>query len=263
MFRTANPAFNNDAFAPSDWEGLKSDRTTGRIASPAKLMTLQGTVIKTGFLLVLTMAAAAGTYVGMERQAIPSASPMIGMVVGLVVGLIICFAPKAAPFLAPLYALAEGVLLGGISLFAAAKAGPQGAALISQAVALTFGIFAALLVTFSMGLVRMGSTMTKVVVVGTMGVAFLYLASLLLQVFGLGNIPFIHSSGPLGIAFSLVVVVLASLNLVLDFQRVEAGIQNAAPKYMEWYSGYALLVTLVWLYIEILRLLSKLGSNRN
>lgn len=269
MIRTANPALNNDAFAPADWAGVESDRATGQFAaSRPGAMSLRGTVLKSGILLGLAVASAGATWVGMQRQAIPMATPWVGAIVGLVVGLVLMFAPRASAFLAPIYAIAEGALLGGLSLVFAERAGGAGGgagvggAIIVQAVALTFGIFASLLLSFSLGLIRMGATMTKIIVVATMGIGIVYVLNMLLHVFGVGSIPFIHQSGPLGIAFSMVVVVLASLNLVLDFQRIEDGVRNGAPKYMEWYAGYALLVTLVWLYIELLRLLAKLNSRR-
>jgi uncharacterized YccA/Bax inhibitor family protein len=258
--RTSNPAFSRqEAFAPREWGGIMADlqRSEARVASTT--MTVRGTVVKTAILLAIAVIVAAFSWNG--AQANPAiAMPMVlgGCFGGLVVGLIISFKPTSAPFLSPVYAVLQGLLLGVISLVVAKRAGPQGAWMIAQAVSITLGILAALLIAFSMGLVRLGSTATKVVVVATGGVALIYAANIIMRLLGFGGMGFIHEGTPLGIAFSVLVIGLASFNLVLDFQFVEHGVENRAPKYMEWYAGYGLLVTLVWLYIEVLRLLSKL-----
>lgn len=260
--RTSNPAFSRqEAFAPREWGGIMADlqrsETKARVSSTT--MTIGGTTAKTGILLGLAVICAAFSF--NYAQTNPGvAMPMAlgGAIGGLVLALIIGFKPTASPFLAPIYALLQGLFLGVISLVFAKQAGPQGAWMIAQAVAITLGILAALLIAFSTGLVRLGTTATKVVVVATMGVGLVYLASFVMSLMGFGGIGFIHQGGPIGIGFSLLVIGLASLNLVLDFQFIEQGVENQAPKYMEWYAGFGLLVTLVWLYIEVLRLLSKL-----
>ena len=131
---------------------------------------------------------------------------------------------------------------------------------IPRIAGLTIVILAALLIAFSMGVIRLGSTATKVVSVATIGVGLVYLASSVMYWTGFGSIGFIHQGGPIGIGFRLFVIVLASFNLVLDFQFVEQGVENQSPKYMEWYGAFGLVVTLIWLYLEILRLLAKLQS---
>lgn len=253
--RTSNPVLKEETFAPSNWSGITRELAPRQ----AGVMTMTGTVAKTGFLLLLCIASALAAAQVVSTTAV---NPMIlmvgGAIGGLVIALIISFKPTTAPFLAPVYAILEGAFLGTISLAIAGRS-PAGSVLILQAVALTFGIFIALLVGFGLGLVRLGSTATKVVIVATAGVAITYLASFVLSMFGINAMGAIHGSGMFGIGFSLFVIVLASLNLVLDFQFIERGVEAQAPKYMEWYAGFGLLVTLVWLYIEVLRLLSKLN----
>lgn len=260
--RTSNPVFGKqEAFAPREWGGIMADlqRSESRARQASTTMTVRGTVVKTAILLAIAVAVAAFAWNG--AQANPSiAMPMVlvGVFGGLILSLVIGFNPKSSPFLAPVYAGLEGLFLGVISLVFARQAGPQGAWMIGQAVTITLGILAALLIAFSMGLIRVGSTAMKVVIIATSGVCLIYFANIIMRLCGLGGLGFIHEGTPLGIAFSVLVIGLASFNLVMDFQYVEQGVQNRAPKYMEWYAGFGLLVTLVWLYFEVLRLLSKL-----
>lgn len=260
--RTSNPAFSRqEAFAPREWGGIMADlqrsETKARVSSTT--MTIGGTIVKTGILLILTVTCAAFSWnLGQTNPSVALPVAWGGFFGSLILSLIIGFNPKSSPFLTPAYAVLEGLLLGVISLVFAKRAGPDGAWMIAQAVAITLGILAALLIGFSIGAIRLGSTATKVVIVATMGVGLVYMANMFARVFGYGGFGFIHEGSPIGIAFSAFVIILASLNLVLDFQFVEQGVQNQSPKYMEWYAGFGLLVTLVWLYIEVLRLLSKL-----
>jgi len=162
-----------------------------------------------------------------------------------------------APVTTPAYAVLEGLALGGISLgFEARYPG-----LVSQAVFLTFGTLGALLMAYRSGLVKATENFKLGIFAATGGIALVYLVSMVLGIFG-KSIPMIHSSGTVGIVFSLVVVGVAALNLVLDFDFIEQGAAQGAPKYMEWYGAFGLLVTLVWLYLELLRLLSKLQDRR-
>ena len=157
----------------------------------------------------------------------------------------------------PIYAVIEGVFLGVISSMMESKF----PGIVMQAVGLTFGVLFALLVAYKSKMIKVTDNFRLGVVAATGGIAILYFISIIMGFFG-ARIPFIHESGPLGIGFSLFVVVIASLNLVLDFDFIEKGAEYNAPKYMEWYGAFGLLVTLIWLYIEILRLLAKLNSRR-
>jgi uncharacterized YccA/Bax inhibitor family protein len=182
----------------------------------------------------------------------------IGLGGGFVIALVTVFKKEWAPFTTPLYAAFEGVFLGVVSLFFnVAYPG-----IVFNAVGLTFGVLAALLAAYSSGLIRPSENVKLGIAAATGGIALVYLVSMGLGFFG-KSIPLIHGSGPIGIGFSLLVVGIAALNLVLDFDFIESGAQRGAPKYMEWYGAFGLLVTLVWLYLEILRLLAKLqGKGR-
>lgn len=243
MFRSGNPA-------------LKVDTFTGAHAFGEGAMTLEGSVNKTGIALVILIAAAALQWNGVFGEAMPLAM-LAGLIGGFVVALVTVFKRVWAPVTTPLYAALEGLALGGISLvFEARYPG-----IVINAVGLTFGTLAALLLAYRSGLVRASENFKLGVFAATGGIALLYLVSMVMGFFGRA-IPFIHGSGPIGIGFSLVVVVVAALNLVLDFDFVERGVAAGAPKYMEWYAAFGLLVTLVWLYLEMLRLLAKLQDRR-
>ena len=177
------------------------------------------------------------------------------MLVGLGIAILTIFKPKLARFTAPVYALVEGLLLGAISHVY----NLQFDGIVVQAVGLTLGVFAIMLGLYATRVIKVTDKLRMGIVVATGAVMLVYMVSLVARLFG-ANLPFIHDTGPIGILFSLVVVVIASLNLVLDFDFIEQGANRGAPKYMEWYGAFGLLVTLVWLYLELLRLLSKLRS---
>lgn len=245
--RSANPALNKNTFTQFRDVSLSSN-----------LMTLQGTVTKTGFLLFLAFFSASWVW----RQlflfdTIPPVSLYItvGAIGGLIAALVGIFKPVSTPFAAPIYALFEGLFLGGISaLFEMRFPG-----IVIQAVGLTFGTFFALLFAYKSRLIKATENFKLGVASATGGIFFMYMTSFVLSFFGL-NLPFIHGNGLFGIIISMGIVVVASLNLVLDFDFIEQGVEHGAPKFMEWRAALGLMVTLVWLYIEILHLLSKLHS---
>jgi uncharacterized YccA/Bax inhibitor family protein len=220
-------------------------------------MTLGGTVNKTALSLGILLVAA--SYIWNRGPADPSlpAWTLISVIAGFIVAMVTVFKQSWAPYTTPVYAAVEGVALGGISVvFEARYPG-----IVSQAVFLTFGTLGALLLAYRSGLIQATENFKLGVVAATGGIALLYLVSFILGFFGV-SIPLIHSSGTFGIIFSMFVVVIAALNLVLDFDFIEKGAERGAPKYMEWYGAFGLLVTLVWLYLEILRLLAKLQDRR-
>jgi uncharacterized YccA/Bax inhibitor family protein len=177
---------------------------------------------------------------------------MGGVFGGFVVALVTIFKKEWSPITAPVYALLEGLALGGISaIFERTYPG-----VAMQAVGLTFGTLFIMLLAYKTGMIRATQKFKLGVIAATGGIAVLYLVEMVLGLFHV-TVPAINGSGPLGIAFSLFVVVIAALNLVLDFDLIETGVQGGAPKYMEWYGAFALMVTLIWLYLEILRLLAK------
>lgn len=241
IMRTSNPALNERAFK-------------GQVAF-GEAMTLQGTVNKTGLLLLCVVIAAAWTW-GLTHSNQPEAAMpwMIGGVLGgFVVALVTIFKQNWAPFTAPLYAILEGLALGAISAFFD-KMYP-GVAI--QAVGLTFGTLFVMLLAYKSGIVKATQGFKIGVIAATGGIAVFYLAEMILGGFFHIQVPAINGSGAWGIGFSVFVVIIAALNLVLDFDMIETGVRNGAPKYMEWYGAFGLMVTLIWLYLEILRLLAK------
>lgn len=244
--RTANPALNDTVF----------DLSQSKIDGDS--MTINGTVTRTGYLLLLLSATAIFSWNRAYAAIDPSALYpwLIGSgIAGLIVGIITVFKKTLAPITAPIYAVVEGVLLGIISAFYEM----QFPGLVFQAILLTFGTLFALLAAYRTGIIKATENFKLGIFAATGGIGLVYLSTFVLGFFGV-SIPFIHGSGTIGILFSLFVVVIAALNLVLDFDFIENGAARGAPKYMEWYAAFGLLVTLIWLYIEILRLLAKLRS---
>lgn len=254
--RTANPALNDKAFVEEAY-------ASGR--SGVHAMTVNGAVAKTGFLTAILLAAAGVAWMAIFPMGVGKDLPVRGdyalgfvaggLIGGLIAGLVMIFSPKTAPVAAPVYAAFEGLFLGAISGLISGQF--QG--IVLQAAMLTVGVLVAMLLAYTSGLVRATEKFKMGVLAATGAVCMVYLATIVLGLFGVG-IPYIHASGPIGIGFSVVVIVIAALNLVLDFDVIEQGARSGAPKYMEWYAAYGLLATLVWLYIEIVRLLIKLRT---
>jgi uncharacterized YccA/Bax inhibitor family protein len=246
--RTANPALNDKTF-----QNLPATLAQG------ETMTIEGTVQKTGFLLLLLLAPAVYIWGLFLEQKFDSFVPLlIGSLIGsLILSIATVMKKEWSPVTAPLYALCEGVLLGAISsLFELQYPG-----IVLQAVALTIGTAVGLLVAYTSGWIKATENFKLGVFAATAGIGLVYLASFVLRLFGTG-IPYIHESGIIGIGFSIFVVIIAALNLVLDFDFIENGCKERAPKFMEWYAAFGLMVTLVWLYLEILRLLAKMRGRK-
>jgi uncharacterized YccA/Bax inhibitor family protein len=247
--RTANPALNSKTFT-----GF------GPVADAAHAMTIQGTVNKTALLFFLVLISSSWTwnlYFGSGTTASVMPWVFVGFIGGFIVALITVFKKQWAVITAPIYSLLEGLGLGGISaIFEAQYPG-----IVIQAVGLTFGTLFCLLIAYKSGMIKVTENFKLGIVAATGGIMLVYVANLLLGFFGI-HMSFIHGSGIIGIGFSLFVVVIAALNLVLDFDFIESGEARGAPKYMEWYAAFGLMVTLIWLYIEMLRLLAKLRSRR-
>lgn len=213
-------------------------------------MTVQGTANKTLVLLFISLITASWVWsnpAGLMSLFWPA------MIVGFITAMLTTFKREWAPITAPIYAAVEGVLLGGISAYFETMY----PGIVMQSVGLTFGTMFALLAIYKAGIIKVTDNFRIGLFAATGGIALYYFLSIILNIFGI-NAPLIHDGGMLGIGFSLVVVVVAALNLVLDFDFIEHGANMGAPKYMEWYGAFGLMVTLIWLYIEIIRLLSKL-----
>lgn len=243
LFRTTNPALNSRTF----------ERSHPLIAGQA--MTLQGTVNKAGLLLLCVVATSAWTW-GLARSAEPQAAVpwmIAGVFGGLIAAVATIFKPQWAAITAPIYALLEGLALGGISsIIDQAYHG-----LAIQAVGLTFAVAAVMLGAYTSGLLRATRKFTIGVIAATGGIFLLYIADMVMGFFG-HRIGVLSAATPLGIAVSVFIVGVAALNLILDFDLIERGVANGSPKYMEWYGAFGLMVTLVWLYLEMLRLLAKI-----
>ena len=223
-------------------------------------MTLQGTINKTGLLTLIVLIAAMFSWTKFfanpeaGAQAVQSYAA-IGAFGGFIVAMITVFKMEWSPITAPIYAVLQGLFLGGIS----AVFETQYPGIAIQAVGLTFCVMIAMLAAYSSKLIKVTENLKIGIVSATGAIAIFYILSLVLGIFGI-NAPLINDNGWLGIIFSLVVVGIAAFNLVLDFDLIETGVQQGAPKFMEWYGAFGLLVTLIWLYIEMLRLLAKLRS---
>lgn len=240
---TANPVLNQDYFLPTE-----------RSYDTAHRMTLSGTVLKTAMLLVLVVAAGAVAWTQSQAHTGSVYAFLVGgSIVGLIAALATCWFPKIAAWSSPVYAIAEGCFLGAISLIFEVRY--PGIAV--QAAALSTGVLAAMLGLYGSGMVRATARFRTGVFAATAGIALVYLGTMIAGFFGV-SVPYIHSNGLIGIGFSVFVVVIAALNLILDFDTIETGVRARAPKYMEWYAAFGLLVTLVWMYLEILRLLAKI-----
>jgi uncharacterized YccA/Bax inhibitor family protein len=238
----ANPVLSRDTFADA-YAGASESR-----------MTLAGAVTKTGILMAVCTASAVAVWLTSATlgPALPTA--ILGAaIVGLVLGLTTTFVPRWAPITAPLYAIVEGLLLGGVTLIFNARY--QGLPL--QALALTVLAGGTMLALYVTRTVRVTERFRAVVMGATIAIALYYLIAFVLGFFNV-QMPFLQGGGWLSIGFSLLVVGIATLNFLLDFDLIERAAERGAPQYMEWYGAFGVLVTFIWLYLEILRLLAKL-----
>jgi uncharacterized YccA/Bax inhibitor family protein len=251
LMKTSNPALGENTFRGISGGGY------GGLTDVAERMTLNGTVNKTGILLVCAMATAAFTWHAfLQSRDMATVAPfmLVGLFGGFIFALVTSFKKEWAPVTAPIYALLEGLALGGISAIFDLRYPGIGI----EAVCLTFGTLFVLLLAYRSGLIKVTQKFRLGIIAATGGIMVFYLLEMVLGFFGVQFIS-INGSGIIGIGFSLVVVAIAALNLVLDFDFIERGVQFGAPKYMEWYGAFGIMVTLVWLYLEILNLLAKLN----
>jgi uncharacterized YccA/Bax inhibitor family protein len=242
LIKTSNPALNAKIFQ-------------GQSVGLEEPMTLDGTVNKTGILLLCCLATAAYSWhVFRTTQSIAAVSPLlwIGAIGGFIFALITIFQKTWAPVTAPIYSLLEGLALGSISAIFELRF--PGIAI--ESVAMTFGVLFVMLLAYRSHIIPVTQKFRLGIVACTGAIALFYFVEIILGFFGI-HFGAINGATPIGIGFSIVVVIIAALNLILDFDFIEGGVEHGAPKYMEWYGAFGLMVTLVWLYLEILRLLSK------
>ncbi len=245
MIRSGNPALSKKTFDIS-----------APISNKNNVMTLDGTVNKTALSMGLLLLAGYYTYTNQLTQFV-----WPGFIGGFIVAIITIFKKEWSPITVPIYACLEGLALGGISLVYA-KNFYDG--IVSQAIILTLGILFTLLFAYKSKIIKPTENFKLGLFAATGGIALVYIISFFISLFGGAGLPIMDPSNSsiMSIGFSLVVVIIASLNLVMDFDFIEEGAEKGAPKYMEWYAAFGLLVTLIWLYIELLRLLAKLNSRR-
>lgn len=245
LFRTNNPAYRSSTF----------DRV-GSVALESEAMTYGGTLRKTGALFAILVAAAAFGWT------LPNMTATLVIMLGaLAVAIFTVFKPQAAPYTAPLYAFLEGYVVGFVSLvYTLDMKGSTYSGVVPLAILGTMAVFAVMLGLYATRIIRVTETFAMVVVGATVAIALTYVGTLVIGLFtkAVYDLP-MFGAGPVGILFSVFVIVIAAMNLALDFNLIETGVENRAPKYMEWYCGFGLMITIVWIYFEMLRLLSKLS----
>ena len=247
----ANPVLNENIF-----------RKESAVYSNTGTMTVGGTATKTLLLLLMVVAGAAYSwklyYNAINPQSI-TGWMFGGLIVAFIMAMIISFRPKSAPFLSPVYAAGEGLALGGISAIFNEQFALTAPNIVTNAVALTLVTAVVMFTVYRSGLVKVNSTFTKVLSIALISIMVFYLGSWIVSLFGV-NLTMLHNSSPLSIGISLVIVAVAAFSLLMDFEFIRQASSAGAPKYMEWYGAFGLTVTLVWLYLELLKLLAKLAN---
>ncbi len=259
LFKSGNPTLSEKRF---------KDTVLDDVVTHENAMTVKGTLQKFGFLFLMTMGTAFYSWKEAVEGGNANALVIGGAIGGLIIALVITFKKQWSPYLAPLYALCEGLFLGAVSAFfeyqvASRQGGYAGgySGIVFQAVGLTFCVVAAMFLLYKFNIIRATQKFKAIIITATVGIGLFYLVCMIISWGFGGNVPsFLFQGTALGIGFSVFVVAIAALNLILDFDMIEQGAELGAPKYMEWYGAFGLLVTIVWLYLEILRLLSKLSS---
>ena len=251
LFKSGNPALSE--------KRLRETVLDDMIAS-GDTMTIKGTINKFGFLMLMVLGTS--YYSWKEFAGGGNVMPLVltGAIGGLILAIVICFKQKWAPFLAPLYGLLEGLFIGAVSAMFQYAFAEQAPNIIINAVGLTLGVAVGMYLLYSFRIIKVTQRFRSIIISATVGIAIFYVLVWVLRMFGFDNMPFLHEGSMLGIGFSLFVVTIAALNLLLDFDMIEKGAEMGAPKYMEWFGAFGLLVTIIWLYIEILRLLGKLSG---
>jgi len=255
-----NEAAKNPGWGAPDPSTRATPITDGPISSwHSKVMTVNGTMTATGVLMVILLAAAAvGWNMGPDNSATQTGFPglaLVGVLVGFACVIASVFRPNLAKFLAPIYALGEGFFLGVVSK--AYENFQNG--IVVQAIGATLGVFAVMLILYRSRIIKVTDKFRRIVITATLGLMLFYLVTFVIRLFGgAGSVGFLNSTSGFSIAFSVFAAGLAAMNLALDFDFIEKGSKQGLPKGMEWFAALALLVTLVWLYLEMLRLLSKL-----
>jgi len=245
LTKSSNPIFGDKVYRNNTITGEKE-----------KTMSFYGTVTKTILLFLLVVLGASYTWSMFFRNPESNAIfpyMLVGGIGGFIMAIVIAFNPKSARFLAPVYAILEGLFIGGISALYAFQTG----GIVMKAVLLTVSVFAVMLFLYRTGVIVVTKRFRAIIISAISGIALAYLVTIILSFFGV-NLSFMYDSSPLSIIISLVVIAIAALSLALDFDFIDRGVKGKAPAYLEWYGAFGIMVTLIWLYLEILRLLAKL-----
>ncbi len=259
LFKSGNPTLSEKRF---------KDTVLDEVVNQGDVMTVKGTLNKFGFLFLLTLGTAFYSWTEFSGGGNVWPVMMLGAIGGFVVAIVMVFKKEWSPYLAPAYALLEGLFVGGVSAFFEYQATTRTegfyaggySGIVAQAVGLTFCVVAAMYLLYKFKIIQVTKKFRAIVLTATIGLGLFYLVIWVISMFG-GAVPtFLYQGSAIGIGFSVFVVALAAMNLILDFDMIEQGAELGAPKYMEWYGAFGLLVTIVWLYLEILRLLSKIRN---
>jgi uncharacterized YccA/Bax inhibitor family protein len=255
FFKSSNPVLKESAYQGSIFEGMQ--------ATAENTMSVKGTLNKFGFLMIMMMASSVFSWKYAEAGNNIMPLLIISVIGGLILGIIMARKPQTSSYLSPAYALIEGLFVGSISAYfeygKMASGGFSG--IVFQAIGITFTVAIVMYTLYRLKVIKVTQKLRSIIILATVSVAIFYLVTWVLSLaFGI-YIPFLTENSALGIGFSVLMVGLASMNLLLNFDDIEKGVEMGAPKFMEWYSAFGLLVTIVWLYLEILRLLAKLNRD--
>ncbi len=253
LFKSSNPVLNEKTFEGTVFEGLRDE---------TQMMTTRGTINKFGFMLLLMLASSAFSWNYFYGGKDPLPLMLLSVFGGLGIILVMGFKKHLSPYLAPAYALLGGLFVGSVSAIYDFRFATKYPGIVFHAVLLTLVTAGVMFFIYRFQIIRVTNTFKKVVILATLSIGVFYLITWIMFLLKAPIPAFLYEGSLLGIGFSIFVVALASLNLLLDFDLIEKGVENNLPKYMEWFGATALLVTLVWLYLEILRLLSKLNSRK-
>lgn len=251
LFKSGNPALSEKRFRSTE---------ISSVLEVENAMTVRGALQKFGLMLVLLLGSAFFSWKQFAEGGAVTGMIYGGLIGGFIIAMIIIFKQQWSPYLAPLYALLEGLFLGAISAMYNDIYAAKAPNLVINAVGLTFGVAIAMYLLYSFKVIQATQKFKAIIITATAGIAIFYLIVMVLRMLGFAEMPFLHEGTTFGIIFSLVVVAIAALNLILDFDMIEKGAEMGAPKYMEWYGAFGLMVTIVWLYLEILRLLAKMSK---
>ena len=249
LFKSGNPTLKESAYQGTIFQGM----TTGQE------MTVNGTLNKFGFLFLMMMGSTLFSWSQFYKGSNPLPLMLIGVFGGLALAILMAVKKQWSPYIAPAFALFEGLFVGSVSAYYDFAFKTSYPGIVMHAVGLTLIVTLVMYILFRTRIIKVTNKLRSVIVIATGSIAVFYLITWILRLMNVSSPSFLYDSTGFGIGFSVFVVCLAALNLLLDFDMIEKGVEMKAPKYMEWYSAFGLLVTLVWLYLEILRLLAKLN----